>query len=274
MEAKGYDGNLSDTKQPSVLLEDVMMAEPSSLSGLGNNSSEMGDNFDSFLHTLGDQGESLLTEETVNKITEILTPEQRMILEAEAAGTLIKNGVKTPGLSREGIQPCFQMNEHAQSRNHLELRPSHGGQTENGWTVSSTKPSVENKQTMQHASVSKKPEASEKRTIIQEGLQKIKQQLGEGGGKLLCAEADPGPAVVTEFIGDQGSIGFGADLDDISKYSMDSQENSVEKSKESDPPVRRSGRKTVRLFEIVPPKRGRKKEAESDDTNNSEKSGR
>lgn len=229
---------------------------------LSNNAME--GNFDSFMHSLSDHGENLLTEETVNKITEILTPEQRLLLEEEAIGSLMKSKSNSDGLvSREALQPCFQLSEHAQSDHTPELRPVHGGECADGGTSDLAILPPQNEQMMQNEDAKLMPEAPEKNNTIQEGLQKIKQQLG-GGGKVLTAEACRGPAVVTEFIGDQGGLGFGVDLDDISKFGMDSLDSNTEKSKETDPPVRRSGRKTVRLFEIVPPKRGRKKEVEND----------
>ena len=261
MEGGGSHERSSNSKQSDWTIGDVMMSDSAGLLDLGNDV-----DVDSFMNPLSDHGESLLSEETVNKITEILTPEQRMLLEEEVVGSLMKNVSDTPGLANQGtVRPCFQTNEHAQTCTTTELRPSHGGQDNRDSAQFLAHKSVGNKQRMQHENKQIKTEALGKSSAIQEGLQKLKQQLGKGG-KLVSGEADPGPAVVTEFIGDHGNIGFAGDLDDISKCSMDSQDDITEKPKEADPPVRRSGRKIIRLFEIVPPKKGRKKDAESDDS--------
>ena len=249
--------NSLNTKQSSWTLGDVMMSDSAGHFGLGRDV-----DVDNFMHSLDDQSENILNEETVNKLTEILTPEQRMLLEEEVAGSLIKDVPDTPGLNLETVQPCCQVTGHAQSRTSAELRPSTCEQGDCGF-ISNI--SSGTKRTMQHEDRDVNSDAFPKSGAIQEGLQKIKQQLSKGG-KLVAPEADPGPAVVTQFIGDHENISFGADLDDISKCSMDPQEQNVEKSKEMDPPVRRSGRKTIRLFEIVPPKKHRKKEGESEDS--------
>lgn len=246
-----------NTKQSNWTLGDDMISDSASHFGLGRDV-----DVDNFMHSLDDQSENILNEETVNKLTEILTPEQRMLLDEEVAGSLIKDDPNTPGLNLEAVQPCCQITGHAQSRTSAELRPSPCAQGDCGFI---TNISSGTKQTMQHDDRGEDSNAFPKSGAIQEGLQKIKQQLSKGG-KLVAPEADPGPAVVTQFIGDHGNIGFGADLDYLSKCSMDSQDQTMEKSKETEPPVRRSGRKTVRLFEIVPPRKNRKKEGENEDS--------
>ena len=259
MEGDSTHENSSLMKQSSWTLGDVMMSDSAS-HFVGRDDDDVGN----FIHSLGEQGEGLLNEETVNKITEILTPEQRMLLEEEVAGSLVKNASERPGLNLETVQPCCQVSEHAQARASAVHRPSHGGVVDAEHSKILTNISLENREIMQHEDGSIDPETFMNSGAIKEGLQKIKQQLSKGG-KLVAPEADPGPAVVTEFIGDHGSIGFGAELDDVSKCIMDSHEQDVEKFKETEPPVRRSGRKTVRLFEIVPPKKYRKKEGENED---------
>ena len=263
MEEDSTNEGSSSMKPSSWALGDVMMSDSASHFGAGQDV-----DVDNFMHSLGEHSDSILNEETVNKITEILTPEQRMLLEEEVAGSLIKNVPDTPGLSLPADRPCCQSTGHAQTCSTAEVRPAHGRQGDSRNSEFLTSASPENRQIMQHEDGSTNSQPFKSSGAIQEGLQKIKEQLSRGG-KLVTPEADPGPAVVTEFIGDHGGIGFGADLDDISKYSMDCQEQPVEKSKEIDPPVRRSGRKTVRLFEIVPPKKHRKKEGENEELSGS-----
>ena len=231
-------------------MNDVRMSDP--LLGLDQDNDDYDGSFDSFMHSLGDQGEHLLTEETVKQITEILTPEQQNILEEKA--TTLNESVPE---NRGHTGPCFHDTEHAQIHHAAGIRPCHGGTGEEITAQSLADLSSKRGRKMEQEGEGNNPLALKQSSAIQMGLQKIKEQLDKGG-KFAAPQADAEPAVVTEFIG--GHVdGFTPELDETSKGSVDSLEGSANKDKEADPPVRRSGRKTVRLFEITGPKRGRKK---------------
>ena len=222
-------------------------------------SNDLNPNFDGFMHSLGDQGEGMLTEETVNKITEILTPEQRRVLEDTHNFISGFDSGRTLGLNQQQqgkpsllgsalAQNVYHEVEHAQhlSLRNASTRPSHGGLEAASFDSNITSLSPNKKDIMQSEKEDATAERPEKRNIITAGLQKIKQQLDKTD---KVVQPDTGPAVVTEFIGDNG-LGFGPELDEASKCSVDSQEgNSVKEIMDS--PVRRSSRKTVRLFEIT-----------------------
>lgn len=231
---------------------------PNSSLGLSN---DLNPNFDGFMHSLGDQGEGILTEETVNKITEILTPEQRRALEDTHSFMSGFDSGRTVGLNQQQqeqpslfgsalAQNAYHEVEHAQYLtlgNASTIRPNHGGRKGTSFDSNITTSSPQKKDIMQSANEDAKAEKPEKRNIITAGLQKIKQQLDKTD-KVVQPDTS-GPAVVTEFIGDNG-LGFGPELDEASKCSVDSQEGSSMKER-MDSPVRRSSRKTVRLFEIT-----------------------
>eukprot|EP00795_Rhopilema_esculentum_P008690 gene8690-14709_t len=239
--------NLSASGWP---MNDVRMSDP--LLGLDQDNDDYDGSFDSFMHSLGDQGEQLLTEETVKQITEILTPAQQNILEEKA--TTMNESVPE---NRGHTDPCFHDSEHAQIHHAAGIRPCHGGTGEEITAQNLVGLSSKRGRKMQQEGEGNNPVTLKQSSAIQMGLQKIKEQLDKGG-KFAAPQADAEPAVVTEFIG--GHVdGFTPELDETSKGSVDSLEGSTNKDKEADPPVRRSGRKTVRLFEITGPKRGRKK---------------
>ena len=223
-------------------------------------SNDLNPNFDGFMHSLGDQGEGILTEETVNKITEILTPEQRRVLEDTHNFISGFDSGRTLGLNQQQqeqpsllgnalAQNVYHEVEHAQylTLGNASVRPNHGGLEAASFDSNITSLSPNKKHIMQSAKEDATAERPEKRNIITAGLQKIKQQLDKTDK--VVHQPDAGPAVVTEFIGDNG-LGFGPELDEASKCSVDSQEGSSVKEI-MDSPVRRSSRKTVRLFEIT-----------------------
>ena len=273
MEDDTHQQTASNSRSTNWELDDTAGNSVLSHSNLGL-SNDLNPNFDGFMHSLGDQGEGILTEETVNKITEILTPEQRKALEDTHSLMSGFDSGRTLGLNQQQqeqpslfgsalAQNAYHEVEHAQylTLGNASIRPNHGGREAASQDSKITSLSPRKKGIMQSANQDAKGQRPETRNIIAAGLQKIKQQLDKTD---KVTQPDTGPAVVTEFIGDNG-LGFGPELDEASKCSIDSLEGSS--TKESmDFPVRRSSRKTVRLFEITGANIRKKEEERKDST--------
>ncbi len=206
--------------------------------------------FTNYLQSLGDHDDPLLNPDDVASIKDIFKHEEDKIGREKHDQKSVDQSFD---LGPDGLPSSFSAT-HVQSGifdASFSSRPGHGVQGVLSRNDAGLPDALlEDIERMQTGGEPPKDKATLKKTAINEGLQKIKEQLGKSD-KVIT-----GPAVVTEFI-DNSGIMFSDDLDETSKCSVDSTENALAKEFTISP--RRSTRKTTRLFEIVGPNSKSKK---------------
>ena len=200
---------------------------------------------DNYLQSLDDHEDPLLNVDDVSTISAILKPEQ-----GKNSEQLTRSGSKNQGfdLGPDSLPSLFGA-AHGQTFSDAlpSSRPSDGVRVAVR-AKEEVLPSVVLKDLAIMQDKRDSLEDTAQKDAIKEGLIKIKEHLDKSEVK---SAPDLGPAVVTEFI-DNSGISFHEDVEETSKCSVDSMENVA--AKETEAAIRRSGRKTTRLFDIVGPR--------------------